>query len=336
YCNCGSSSSRSGHCSAGGRLSRAKVSTWALGPSAAAPLGAGRRGGVAWRPRILANMSSPLSLPLVLGGVGSRKWRAIARSLWSLGQLIGQVRFYRRPFAGDDAVDAGIAQRAVLGALVAAQDAVEFGSQPLDAAPARVIEEVRAEFDGDAIEPLESMREQQELALRVDFGALGALAIPSRADLDALVDGIDIEKGRHADGRSGNEVDDGEGQHLALCRQPEAPVDLRAHLFGRRNCRVPEPPQLAVPHGLGEIAEVGVAEWFQPNARAAQGDGCEGGHGLWLLAFAGALSVLSRPTRVSVSSRPSPARSSAIQASCALAMVAKCCVPLAVRRTKVA
>src|SRR5215468_7256998 len=246
YWNSGSSSSRSGHCSAGGRLSRAKVSTWALGPSAAAPLGAARRGVVDGRPRILANMVL-LSLSSwqrhgLKGALADR-----ARSLSSLRELIGQVRFYRRPFAGDDAVDAGIPQCAVLSALVAAQDAVEFGSQALDAAPARVIEEVRAEFDGDAIKLLESVREQEELALRVDFGALSALAIPSRADFDALVDGVDIEKGRHADGRSGNQVDDGEGQHLALCRQPEAPVDLRAHLFGRRNCRVPEPPQLAVP-----------------------------------------------------------------------------------------
>src|SRR5262245_25968551 len=180
------------------------------------------------------------------------------------------------------------------------------------------------------------MREQEELALRVDFGALGALAIPSRANLDALVDGIDVEKGRHADGRAGNEVNDGERQHLTLCREFEAPVDLRAHLLGRRNRRVPEPPQLAVPHGLDEIAGVSVGEWFQPNARAAQGDGCECGHGLWLLACGGALSVPSRPTRVSVSSRPTPAKSSAIQVSCALAMAAKCWVPLGVRRTNVA
>src|SRR5262249_27942764 len=156
-------------------------------------------------------------------GRGLKGALADPRSISSLRELIGQVRFYRRPFAGDDAVDAGIPQRAVQGALVAAQEAVKLGSQALDAAPARMIEEMGAEFDGDAIKLLESVREEQELALRVDRGALSALAIPSRADLDALVDGVDIEKGRHADGRPGKEIDDGERQHLALCRQPEAP-----------------------------------------------------------------------------------------------------------------
>src|SRR5262249_16907556 len=78
-------------------------------------------------------------------------------------QLEGEVRLHRRPFAGNDAVDAGIAQRAVPRALLAAQDAVELGSQALDAAPARLLEEVRAEFDGDAVGRLERVREQEEL-----------------------------------------------------------------------------------------------------------------------------------------------------------------------------
>src|SRR5262249_54735326 len=153
---------RSGHCSAGGRLSRAKLSTWALGPSAAAPLGAGRRG-VPWRPRILANMLASSLSPFSRGAGVGKGMLLIARSFSFQRELIGQVRFHRRPFAGDDAIDAGIPQRAVLGALVAAQDAVELGSQALDATPARMIEEVRAEFDADAIERFERMREQEEL-----------------------------------------------------------------------------------------------------------------------------------------------------------------------------
>src|SRR4051812_36108986 len=51
-----------------------------------------------------------------------------------LVQLERQVRLHRRPLGGDDAVDARIAQRAVRRDLVIAQDAVELGAEPLDAA----------------------------------------------------------------------------------------------------------------------------------------------------------------------------------------------------------
>ena len=47
-------------------------------------------------------------------------------------QLVVQMRFHTGPFASQDAVDAGVAQRAlcqgVLVDLVAAQDAVELGA----------------------------------------------------------------------------------------------------------------------------------------------------------------------------------------------------------------
>ena len=69
--------------SAGGRLSRAKVSTCALGPSAAAPFGAGWRGDVDARPNILLNMvasSSPSPRPYGerVGVRGNR----LLRRLW--------------------------------------------------------------------------------------------------------------------------------------------------------------------------------------------------------------------------------------------------------------
>src|SRR4249920_2916090 len=79
-----------------------------------------------------------------------------------LVQLIGQMRPHRRPFGCDDAVNHGVAQRAVGRDLMAAQDTVELGSQPLDAAPALVIEKMGAEFDRDAIELLKCMGEQQQ------------------------------------------------------------------------------------------------------------------------------------------------------------------------------
>src|SRR5690606_39425643 len=60
-------------------------------------------------------------------------------------QLVFQVLPYGRPFRRHDAVDAGVAQRAVGRALVAAQNAVELGAQPLDGAAALAVEGVGAD-----------------------------------------------------------------------------------------------------------------------------------------------------------------------------------------------
>ena len=78
------------------------------------------------------------------------------------------MRLHRRPFGGGDAVDHGVAQRAVRRDLVAAQNAVLLGAEALDGAATLVVEEVRAEFDRDAVQRLEGVPEQQQLALRVE------------------------------------------------------------------------------------------------------------------------------------------------------------------------
>src|SRR5580692_6636661 len=74
-------------------------------------------------------------------------------------ELKREMRLRRRPFRGDDAEHDRVAQRAVRRDLMVTQDAVLLGAEPLDAAPALVIEEVRAELDGDAIELLECVRQ---------------------------------------------------------------------------------------------------------------------------------------------------------------------------------
>src|SRR5262245_31890573 len=86
-------------------------------------------------------------------------FRGCPQSLPRPAQLVREVRLHRRPFGGDDAVDAGVAQRAVGHDRVTAQDTVEFGAEPLDALAALVIEEVRAELDCDAIQRLEGVGE---------------------------------------------------------------------------------------------------------------------------------------------------------------------------------
>src|SRR3954469_10059240 len=97
------------------------------------------------------------------------------------------MRLHRWPFAGDDAVNHGVAQRAVRRDLVASQNTILLGAQALDAAAALVIEEMRAELDRNAVELLERVRQQQQFALRIERAALHTPGVPGGADLDAAV-----------------------------------------------------------------------------------------------------------------------------------------------------
>src|SRR5690349_2079154 len=126
----------------------------------------------------------------------SRFWRGLLPRL--VVELIGEMRLHRRPFTGDDAVNHGVAQRSVWRDLVAAQNTVLLGAEALNAAPALVIEEVRAELYRNAIQLLEGVRQQQQFALCIERAALHAPGVPGRADLDATVGGVDIHVGGHA------------------------------------------------------------------------------------------------------------------------------------------
>src|SRR5262245_55917194 len=195
------------------------------------------------------------------------------RSVARLLQLPIEVRLHRRPFGGDDAVDAGVAQGPVGADPVAPQDAVKRGAQPLDAASALEIEEVRAELDCDTAERLEGVGEQQQLAVGVEVGALHAAAVPGRADLHALVGRIDVHVRRHAGGSADSVVNGGKGQHGAGGLQAEPPFDLGRHLLGRWNERIPQVPQLTVTDGLDQVVVVALRQRLQRNACAAERDG---------------------------------------------------------------
>ena len=117
-----------------------------------------------------------------------------------LVHLPSKVRFHRGPFPGNDAVDAGIAQRSVGCDLMVAEDAVELRAQAFDAAAALVIEEMRAELHRDALQFFKSVSQQEKLTLRIVSGALGAFPVPGRADLDTAVRGVHVHVGRHAHG----------------------------------------------------------------------------------------------------------------------------------------
>src|SRR5215813_6357095 len=95
------------------------------------------------------------------------------------------------------------------------QDAVELCTEALDSSATRMVEGVRPEFDRDAGERFECVCEEKELALRVESGALDAPAVPGRADLDTVIDRIDVHIGGHSDRTAGCAIDDRERQHRA-------------------------------------------------------------------------------------------------------------------------
>src|SRR6202158_3188743 len=92
-------------------------------------------------------------------------------------ELVAQVPLHRRPFAVDDAEDHGVALRAVGRHLMIAHHPVLLRAQPLDRGARGVIEPVGAKLDRDALQLLERMGQEHELALGVDRAALHTLGI---------------------------------------------------------------------------------------------------------------------------------------------------------------
>src|SRR5262245_41518911 len=185
------------------------------------------------------------------------------------GHLPHQVGLHGGPLARDDAVDVSVAQCSVRGDLVVSQDAVELCAKALNSPAALMVEGVRAEFDRDAVERLECMRQQEELALGVESRALDALAVPGRADLDPPIDRIDVHIGSHSNRATDWVVDDRERQHRASRLQGQPPADFRAHCLGLGTAGVPKRPQRAVLDGLDQLVAMTLVERLKSDAWAA-------------------------------------------------------------------
>src|SRR5690606_5075964 len=176
----------------------------------------------------------------------------------------------RRPLGRHDAIDAGIAQRAVRGALMAAQYAVELGPQPFNGTTALMIDEVRPEFDRQAIERVKGVGQQEQLGFRVQLRALNASRIPGRADLDPRARGIDIHVGGHPDDAAARALDDRERNHGPGRLQRESAFYLSFHAVRRRNARIPELPEGSITHGRNQAVFMRGAKGDQLNVLSDQ------------------------------------------------------------------
>ena len=185
-----------------------------------------------------------------------------------------QVGSCRRPLAFDDAIDTGIAVTALCGGvpieLMTAQHTVEFGSQPLDSGSTLSVEKVGAKFDRDAAKGIERVRKEEQLALRIDRAALHGLAIPSRADFNAAIAGVNVHEGGHSHCTPGVVVQDGKRQHRALPLQFQSSCNLAGHSFWRGYRGVPEFPQLSVLSGFHQVTELRDGERNQRRVRSSE------------------------------------------------------------------
>ena len=101
---------------------------------------------------------------------------------------------------------------------------------------------MRAKLDRDARELLERVREEQDLALGVDRGALRALCIPSMPDLETSVRRIDVEITRAADDLAARGLAHDKRHRAVLLAHVERRRDVLTHPLGGGDRRVPEPP----------------------------------------------------------------------------------------------
>src|SRR6185436_11746577 len=172
------------------------------------------------------------------------------------------------PLAREDTVDDDVARGAVAPRPEVPHDAVFLRAERLDRALRREVELVGAKADDLAAELLEGMREQQQLAARVDVAALPALRVPRVADLDAVDVGDDVVETRAADDRTRRDIAHGPRQHAAFALPRERGLDIGLRFGRRRHGREPELPQRAVGCGSRELAFVLHAERLEPHAVA--------------------------------------------------------------------
>src|SRR6185503_2031756 len=110
-----------------------------------------------------------------------------------------EMALHVAPFREQDAVHHRVTYRPVPAGGMMPDHAVLLRAQSLDGALGAEVEVVRAQADDPAAEGLERVREEQELAGRVDVGPLPALRVPRVADLDAVDRGHDVVIARRAD-----------------------------------------------------------------------------------------------------------------------------------------
>src|SRR5262245_37012530 len=189
-----------------------------------------------------------------------------------------EVAFDVGPLGGEHAVHDAVSHRAVAPRPMVAYDAVLLCAQRLDGALGGEVEVVGAQPDHFAFQRFESVREQQELAGRIDMAALEPLRIPGIADLDAVGGGDDVVIAGTTDDLSRRGLANHPWEHVAVLLPLQRGFDVLRRLAGRRNAGEPQLPELAVLRGCLETFLVLLLHGFEPNAMALERHGLRSDH----------------------------------------------------------
>src|SRR5262245_45778032 len=140
-----------------------------------------------------------------------------------------------RPLMREQAVDDRVAHAAVPALSVMTDHAILLRTEPFDRSLRSKVEVVRPETDDAALQDIERMLEQQQLARGVDVSALQRLRVPRVADLDAIDLRHDVVIARAAGNLSFHE--NGPRQHVTFTLTLERLVDVTRDLIGLRHRR---------------------------------------------------------------------------------------------------
>src|SRR6202790_909616 len=159
-----------------------------------------------------------------------------------------------------------------------AQDAVLLCAEPLDRGARGMIEPVGAKLDRDALQLLERMGQEHELALGVDRAALHTLGIPGMPDFQTAVGRVDVEVSRAADDLARGFLTNDKRHRIQTLAHVERDGDVLVHFLRRRDRRVPQPPQLAVRGSALQRLFVLSSERLDAGVGAGERDGIDEAH----------------------------------------------------------
>src|SRR6266850_4029141 len=189
------------------------------------------------------------------------------------------MAFHIRPLTRQNTVYHDVAHAAVAARSEVANDAVLLRAQRFNRALRPKVEVVGPEPHDFTTQLLKRVRQEQQLACRVDVGALAALAVPGVSDLDAIDRRRNVVVARRSDDRAAGQVAHDPGKHVAVALACERICHVRPHRVGRRDRNEPKLPQPAITRRGAERVAVLLGQGLQANAMTFED------HRLWRLHY---------------------------------------------------
>jgi DNA-binding MarR family transcriptional regulator len=184
-----------------------------------------------------------------------------------------QMALHIRPLGAGDAVDVGVAYRAVPAGLVMADHPILLRSERLDRLLRPKIEIVSTQAYYFAAKPVKCVLEKHELAGGIHVAHLPTLAIPGVANLDPIDLGDDVVIPCATDDGAGLEVTHDPGKHVAVLEAAQSRGNIILRLVGRRHHGKPQLPEGAICRRCLKCRDVLRAHRLEPNGSPFEDNG---------------------------------------------------------------